>query len=179
MRGILAPLALLLVIPALAQESANYKLNEHTFNAGGNPSDGVVLTSTSYRITLDALGDSVAGRNMSSVSYRMDGSFVSSYPPPGEVLGLSFTDHQTLVWHHERSVGDYNLYRDLMSDLDGLDYGSCEQQDIPLNTTTDGILPSSGDGYFYLVTAENRLDEEGTLGTKSTGAERPNTDPCP
>ena len=59
MKQLMIPLVLLLVFPVLAQESASYKLNEHTFNSGGNPSDGVVLTSASYKITLDAIGDSV------------------------------------------------------------------------------------------------------------------------
>jgi len=179
MRGILAPLALLLVIPALAQESANYKLNEHTFNAGGNPSDGVVLTSASYKITLDAVGDSVSGPNLVSASYNMDGSFVSGYPPPGEILGLFFTDSQTLVWSPEKSIGVYNLYRGLLSSLDGTVYGSCGEPDIIVNTTTDNDPVPDGDGHFYLITAENRLAEEGTRGMDSDGNERPTLNPCP
>lgn len=179
MKPLLMPLVFLLAIPVLAQESASYKLGEHVFNAGGNPSDGLVLTSASYKITLDAIGDSVAGRNLASASYHMDGGFVMGYPPPGEVHGLEFTNLQTLVWQPEKSVGVYNLYRGLVDGLDGTVYGSCEEPDIALNATTDSDPVPVGNGYFYLVTAENRLDEEGTLGIRSTGAERPNTGACP
>ena len=171
--------AVLFALPALAQQSASYDLSEHTFNAGGHPADGTVLSSLSYRVTLDALGDGVAGRNLVSASYRVDGSFVFGYPPPGEVHGLWFSDEQTLHWNPERSVGDYNLYRDLLSSLSGLSYGACEQHDLPDNTATDTDPVPGGDGHFYLVTAENRLEEEGTKGADSDGAERPNPNPCP
>ena len=60
MRRIVAPFALLLVLPVYAQESASFKLTEHVFNAGGNPADGAVLASASFRIKLDAIGESVA-----------------------------------------------------------------------------------------------------------------------
>jgi len=179
MKPLLTPLVLLLSFPVLAQQSTSYKLTEHTFNAGGNPADGVVLTSTSYKVTLDAIGDSVAGRGLASASYQMDGSFVMGYPPPGEVHDLSFTDFQTLLWQHEKSIGVYNLYRGLVDTLDGAVYGFCEEPDIASNTTTDGDPVPVGNGYFYLVAAENRLDEEGTLGTRSMGTERPNTGACP
>ena len=36
----------------------------------------------------------------------------------------------------------------------------------------------TGEGYFYLVTAENRLDEEGTKGFSHDGPEREGT-VCP
>ena len=96
------------------------------------------------------------------------------YPPPGETLNLLFTDAQTLVWDPEKSVGSYILYRGLLSEL-SLSYGNCVQQGITTNTTPDTPPP---DDYFYIVTAENRLEEEGTMGEDSTPAERP-TPPCP
>ena len=37
----------------------------------------------------------------------------------------------------------------------------------------------AGNGYFYLVTARNRLWEEGTKGSSSAGAQRANPAPCP
>ena len=96
------------------------------------------------------------------------------------MTGLQFTDHQTLVWNAERSVGVYNLYRNLMSAISGGDTGACEQYDLTATTTTDpDPAPSAGDGFFYLVTAENRLAEEGTKGWRSSGSERPNPLPCP
>jgi hypothetical protein len=158
-------------LPARAQ-SPGYKISDYTFNAGGHPHQGTVMSSASYRITLDALGDSVAGIGLAQGPYHMDGSFGAGYPPPGEVHGLIFADKQTLEWSPEMSAGDYNLYRDSMSVLSGLGYGMCLQQDLTGATTTDGDTPSSGDGYFYLVTVENRLDEEGTKGFRSNGDQR-------
>jgi hypothetical protein len=173
-------LAILLLSPgAAAQESASYRLAEHVFNAGGHPEGGVILTSTGFRMTLDALGESVVGSGLESASYRMDGSFCSAYPPPGEVLGLRFTDRETLVWEAERSVGTYNLYRDLLSALSGLGYGTCREDAIAGETASDPDEPAADAGYFYLVTAENRIFEEGTKGRDSGGTERPNPVSCP
>ena len=97
MKTLLALLVVLLVLPILAQQSTSYRLAEHTFNAGGHPSDGVVLSSASFRITLDALGDSVAGHAVTSASYQIEGNFVARYVPPGEVSNLSFADSSTLI----------------------------------------------------------------------------------
>ena len=49
--------------------------------------------------------------------------------------------------------------------VDAGDYHTCA-------TTTDGDTPSSSQGYFYLVTVENRLDEQGPKGIDSYGAPR-------
>ena len=98
----------------------------------------------------------------------MDGSFVAGYPPPGEIAGLSFSDVETLVWSTERSAGVYNIYRDSMSSLSSLGYGICEQQGLLTATTTDTDAVPVGEGFFYLVTVENRLGEEGTKGLDSS-----------
>ncbi len=172
-------LALLLAGWVLAQESPSYKQGEHGLNAGGHPDAGVSLSSSSYRIRLDAVGEGVVAPGLASGSFRMDGGFVPAYPPPGEVLGLRFTDRQTLRWNPERSVGDYSVYRDLVSALSGLGFGSCLDHHVVQEGATDTQTPGAGQGYFYLVTAENRLDEEGTKGFRSNGMERPNHAPCP
>jgi hypothetical protein len=165
---------------ARAQQSASYRLEEHALNAGGRPVDGVRAFSASFVVSLDALGQGVLGRGLSSASYRMEGGLVSAYPPPGEVTGLFLTDTETLVWDPEPSVGHYNLYRDLLSSLSGLGYGQCEQQGLTAATATDADVPSSaGEGYFYLVTAANRLHEEGTKGWDSSAVERSNSEACP
>lgn len=178
-RILLLLLPLVPALPALAQTSASYTLNEHALNAGGHPEEGITMISASFRVSLDAIGDAVRGRVLSSASYHVDGGFVGAYPPPGEVRHLRLTDHETLVWDAERSVGVYHLYRDLLSSLSGLGYGSCAQSDLPTTTAIDSDVPAVDDGYFYLVTAENRLDEEGTKGWDSSDAERPNPAPCP
>lgn len=172
-------LGLVLSSAALAQESANFKLEERVFNAGGHPSAGVVFASGSYRVTLDSIGEGLALRGLTGASFGMDGGFVAPYPPPGEVVNLRFTDGTTLVWDPERSVGDYNVYRALLDTLSGLAYGDCLEPELPGESAIDLDTPPAETGFFYLVTAENRLDEEGSKGFDSTGAERANPAPCP
>jgi hypothetical protein len=164
--------------PALAQTSASYKLTESTLNNGGNPSQGSVLSSASFHVKLDAIGDAVAQASLSSASFHADAGFVGAHPPPGEVMGLAFTDKQTLTWNPERSAGSYNVYRDALSTLPG-GFGFCFAPRLAATTATDAASPSIGTGYFYLVTARSRLDEEGTKGAASSGAQRANSSPCP
>lgn len=185
MRRLCVLILALLAPAALGQASANYNLTESVFNQGGLPDAGSVMISASYQMTFASLGEAAVGIGLESSpafgggSYGMDTGFVSSFPPPGEVRDLMLTDAETLVWAPEKSVGDYNLYRDLLTSLAGMDYGSCEQHDIAEETTTDPDTPPASDGYFYLVTANNRLDEEGTKGSSSAGDQRANLDPCP
>lgn len=160
------------------QQSASYSAKEYVFNAGGNPSDGVILTSTSYRIGLDAVGEGLIATSLSSSSFQMDAGFVGVYPPPGETTNLRFTSPTSLIWSPEPSAGLYNVYRDVLTALPG-NFGVCFQPDLATTSGTDATDPAPGVARFYLVTAENRLDEEGTKGFRSSGAERPNPAPCP
>jgi hypothetical protein len=73
-----------------AQESTNFKQKEHVFNEGGNPDGGAILTSTNFKITIDAIGEGLLGTLLSSTSFKMDSGFIPPYPPPGEVLNLLF-----------------------------------------------------------------------------------------
>jgi hypothetical protein len=163
---------------ALAQTSASYKLVESTFNNGGHPANGSSATSASYRIKLAAVGDAVTTTGLSSTSHRMDAGFVSPYPPPGEIRNERWTSKSTLSWDSEMSVGSYQLYRDLLTTLPG-GFGACLQSSLPAEAATDAAIPAVGTAWFYLVTARNRLGEEGTKGFRSSGAERPNVSPCP
>ena len=175
MRPTIILAGLVLTSVALAQTSTSFKLEEYSFNAGGTPSQGVDLTSTSFSITLASIGDGVVATGLASSSFGMDVGFDVAYPPPGEVAPtcgasgepcLLFTDSQTLTWPAERSAGVYNLYRDDTSD----GFGNCEEQDIAGATTTDTATPTAA--FFYLVTVENRLAEEGTKGFQSNATER-------
>jgi len=170
--GILIALASFWSLPVLAQQSASYRLEEHVLNAGGRPLDGTILASASFRMSLDAIADGVVATGLSSASFGMDGGFTVAYPPPGEVIGLRFAATQSLVWDPEKSVGTYNLYRAQLTDLPGLLFGSCFQQGLSAETTTDMNVPGVGSGFFYLVTAENSLAEEGTKGFQTNGIER-------
>lgn len=164
---------------AIAQTSANYKLTEYTLNNGGDPSNGGFALSASFKIRLDAVGDAVTATGLTSASNHMDGGFVGDYPPPGEVKGDLFTSKTTLTWNPEKSVGTYDVYRALLSSLSGLGYGACLQNGLTNESATDATVPSAGQGYFYLLTARNRLGEIGTKGFATSGLERANLSPCP
>jgi hypothetical protein len=120
----------------------------------------------------------VAGVGMGSVSYGMDASFGAAYPPPGEVRSMWFSDHDTMHWDAEVSAGVYNLYRDLMTNVSGGGYGVCHVAGVANTTAADTGTPPPDNGWFYLVTVENRLGEEGTKGTDSSDTERLGT-VCP
>jgi len=170
--------ALCAMLPSAAQTSASYKMSEHAFNEGGHPLQGTVLSSASFRVKLDAIGDGILGTALASASFRMDGGFVNGYPPPGEVVGDLFASKTLLTWSPEKSVGTYDLYRDTLANLK-ITFGTCLTSGLTAASYTDAQVPSAGSGYFYLITAENRLGEEGTKGKQSSGVERPNAAACP
>lgn len=171
MRTALIGLALAaLGTPLPAQTGTTYRLEEQTLNAAGHPDSGSVMTGTGHRMTVDAVGDAVTAYGLTGASFTLDSGFGAAYPPPGPVSALIFTAKTELEWAPEGSPhGRYNLYRDLMSNLDGLGYGACEQQGITGTTATDADAAPGGDGFFYLVTAVNALAEEGTKGFQGDG----------
>ena len=164
----------------LAQSSGTYRMTEHVFNAGGSPRQGLSLTSASYRMTLDALGEAVSRSALSSASFHLDSGFAAPYTPPGEVENLTImTDHVTLTLDPESSAGTYAVYRANLPGNPGPGFGTCLQQGLQNASATDTDVPTAGGGYFYLLTARNRLREEGTKGNQSNGSGRPNPLPCP
>lgn len=170
-------LAAALCGPAAAQTSTSLKLTESVLNAGGNPLDGARPASASFRISHDALGDATTGSALISASYRAEGGFVIRYRPAGLVHGVRFTDETSLSWDDEALVGTYNLYRNTLASLPG-DFGSCYQSALAGPPFVETATPASGSGWFYLVTAESLLHEEGSKGHRSDGTERPNPAPC-
>ena len=153
-----------------SQSSENYTIGESAFNSGGNPSP--ILTSTNYTITLGSIGEGVAGFGMESASYGMETGFPTPYPPPGEVQNLHFTDRITLTWNAERSANGYYLYRGDLVDLPS-NYGIRIEPPVTETHTTDEETPDPGDSFFYLLTAVNRIGEEGSKGSDSLGTPRP------
>ncbi len=176
--GMLATLLLASVSGAMAQTSASYRLTEFTFNNGGDPQNGSFALSASYRIRLDAIGDAVAAIALSSASNHTSAGLVADNPPPGEVKNQRWTSKTTFIWDPEKSIGSYAAYRATLGSLPG-NYGACLMSPIASESWTDSSVPAPGTGYFYLVTARNRLGEEGTKGFASSGIERPNPAPCP
>ncbi len=173
-------------IPAAAQTSASYKLQEASLNNGGDPIQGVALASAHFHLSLDAIGDPLVRMGLGSASFHMDWGFVGTYPPPGEVTGVQaktmpFSAYNTILsWQAENSAGNYEVYRGLITSLPG-SFGTCFASNLASAQiqTNDTTNPSVGQSYFYLVTSRNRLGEEGTKGYRSNGTERPNPSPCP
>ena len=177
----LAIAAAIVALPGavIAQSSSGYKLQEHALDAGGRPVDAVVSTSASFKLTLDSIGDSVARRGVSAPSFHLDGGMAQAYPPPGEVENLEIlADTQTLAWSFEPASTSYNVYTGALSALPG-GYGGCAISNAGGPFWIDSTTPAPGAGFFYLVTGENRLGEEGTKGRDSGGALRGNASPCP
>lgn len=180
MRGLLTA-AIVLSAPAsiFAQSSASYTLDEHAFNAGGRPAQAVVSSSPSFRLTLDSIGEPIAGRALSGASLQVEAGFSPGYAPPGEVGGLQFlADRQALTWSWERASTSFNVYAGPLSSLPGA-YGDCAASRVAGTSWVDSSTPAAGSGVFYLVTGANRIREEGTKGSASTGVVRANPAPCP
>jgi hypothetical protein len=183
-RRLAVPMALVaaiagILVPARAQQSASYRLADFVVNEGGHPIQAIHLASSSFHLKIDSVGEGLVGATQQSTSFRSEAGFVSGYPPPGEVRQLLYPDRTTMVWRTERSVGTYNVYRDLVSSLPALGFGACFARALPGATASEPGDPPSDSGWFYLVTAENRLREEGTKGNRSNGISRGNPDPCP
>ena len=177
--AILAAIPVAIPSPILAQSSPTHTLTEHVLNAGGRPAQAVTSSSPSYRVSLDSIGEPIAGPSLAGASYKMDGGLAAAYPPPGEVGGLEMlADGQTLVWSPEPASTAYNVYTGLVSTLPG-SYGACAVARVAGTSVGDPTMPVPGTGLFFLVTGVNRLREEGTKGRDSTGAVRGNPAPCP
>ena len=172
------PLLAALCGPASAQSSASFAVTENAINAGGHPLDASRPASASFRVSFGALGDAAVRSTLSSPSYRGDGGFVARYAPPGEVNGVRFLDKTNLIWSDEPSTGTYNLYRNTLASLPG-NFGSCYHSALVAPSFGETDVPASGSGWHYLITAENRLREEGTKGRTSSGAARSNLSSCP
>jgi hypothetical protein len=173
---VLTAIVLLASAHAMAQTSASYKLTESTINSGGDPQNGIIVSSPSFRIKLDSIGDGLVGVGLASASFHVSGGFVGGYPPPGPVMGLNL-DSATLQWSPEPSAGVYEVYRGLMSSLPGT-FGTCFAGNVSGPTITDASNPAAGQAYFYLVTVRNRLAEEGPKGYQSNGTLEGNPSPC-
>lgn len=170
--------ALLAMGPAAAQSSVHDHLTETSIDSGGDPGNGGKPASSHFRLSLDAIGDALVRTGLASASFHLDGGFVGRYPPPGEVQGLRLIAPATVQWNPEPSASEYETYRGLMSTLPG-SYGDCFAGALTSVNVSDASTPSVGQGYFYLVTARNRLGEEGPKGYRSDGTVEANLSPCP
>jgi len=109
---------------------------------------------------------------------------VSDPLTPGEVLNLRWDAgpfKDTLLWDVEASAVEYHVYRLPLNSLGFSLYGTCmDGMDADRTDTEwfDDEVPAPGNGLVYLITAEDVLGNEGTMGV-ATKAERSNFAPCP
>jgi hypothetical protein len=157
-------------LPTLAQSSATFRVDESVFNSGGHPEQGISMTSTSYRISLDSLGENLVSAALSSGSYELESGLASAYRPAGSVTGLRFISKDALEWDAHSAAGRYNLYRDDLNNIGA--YGACLDPGLASPPASDPQAPAPGAVFFYLVTVVNRLGEEGGKDSDSNGIPR-------
>lgn len=160
---------------APAQSSASFDISDAVLNAGGHPGQGPTMTSVSYQLSTDAIGDLVSHGAASSTTYTSSAGFDGRYRPPGELGNLRFNAKVNLLWDYDVALGKSNLYRG--SSASGA--AACYQPGLPGNSFIESTSPESGAGWYYLVGAENTLGEEGPLGLGPGGAPRSPVVPCP
>ena len=164
--------------PGSAQSSVSHRLEGSTFNEGGRPSGGLVAQSASHRITLDAVGDLGGGLAASSPSFGLSVGITGAYAPPSEVQDVSFKGPTQFAWPGMPTAVRFNVYRGGTSQLPGT-FGSCLAANLTSGGYTDTVTPAARAGFYYLVTGENRLFEEGTKGYQSNGTPRTASPACP
>jgi hypothetical protein len=95
------------------------------------------------------------------------------------------SDAVSIDWSDVAGSASYHLYR---GDLAALRAGGGYTQDpaapnveqfcwLPQSAHDDAFEPPAGQAVFYLIAADDGAIE-GSLGTDSTGADRPNLFPC-
>src|SRR5207247_9379685 len=112
-------------------------------------------------LSFDSVVDAGIVAGWSSAAFVLDAGLVGSFPPPGEVTNLRFSDTTTLVWDADPSVGDYALYQGLVASPFDAGYGICAQPPpaITVPSTTVASAPATGHALFSLLTARNRLSQ--------------------
>ena len=108
----------------------------------------------------------------------MGTSFFQGYLPPGEVQGLRWLSGSHLAWDADPASVTYNVYRDGLAGLPGT-HGECLADEVGGTAYAEATNPAPGAGFFYLVTAENRLNEESSRGVQSDGNPRSELNACP
>jgi len=99
---------------------------------------------------------------------------------PGEVTNVRWTGKTAIAWDAVAGATQYHSYRGPLDNRSYGTFGTCADGVVPVSgtTATESAVPSAGQGYFYVFTAENGSASEGTMGF-ATGAERSNFNPCP
>ena len=99
---------------------------------------------------------------------------------PAEVGSLTAargaSNETQLSWTTASGADAYQVTRGTLTSFATGDYGSCLAQGLFQTSYTDPAIPAPGQGYFYLVSAQNLDCGLGTLGTTSNETARQNND---
>ena len=167
----------------------------------GFPSPTVVATDTLshlrsfpqegvYDLTVEVTADTnfiKPSENASNVDTTGWLIFVSTiFPPPeisppGSLTPLFFQNNTTVWWEESSGLGaqSYNLYRGVLTELPGGNYGDCLQSGLPLfPSTTVADHPPTGLCWTYLISGVN-TGGEGWLGFDSEDGPRQPAAACP
>lgn len=81
-----------------------------------------------------------------------------------------------LDWDLVLGAESYRISRGRLSKLEAWRYGACDPRSFAAPPYTDDEAPASGDGFFYLVIAEDAACGLGSLGEGGPGSQRANLD---
>jgi hypothetical protein len=103
----------------------------------------------------------------------------SVHSAPGEVGNtVRFDPVAGLQWARVPQGNVYDVYRGTLGGGGGTDYNQgCSEAESPDQKSSEPSSPPAGQAFFYLVTARNACGE-GSLGTDSSGRQRPMGPPC-
>lgn len=158
----------------------------------GGPSIGPWPAATVVGEETDVhLGQSVAGADVSGFGGLAEAVLGQVYSRrAGAGSGKAYVlspfcltirvERTDLHWESCSPFSTYDVYRgSIRGDLPAGAYGACLQAGVTGSSASlDAAVPSSGDGFFYLVTGRSP-SLEGGLGFTSSGTPRPNASPCP
>ena len=95
----------------------------------------------------------------------------------GEVGRVGFATKTRLVWNGVSGADRYDVSRGTIATLNGSDYGACLAENRTTTSLDDLAVPPLGSGYYYLVRGDDAVCGAGSLGPRSSGAERVNGNP--
>jgi hypothetical protein len=93
-------------------------------------------------------------------------------------------DGMSFSWGDDPAMLSWNVYRGTIPRVSASDFGTCFASGLTSPSFTDSAQPNAGEAFFYFVTGvyfnvTTGLTVEGSLGTDTSGALRPNNAPCP
>lgn len=101
----------------------------------------------------------------------------------GNSVEVSFntgTGAATISWSAETLPGPFNVYRGALAPTGAMAYTHvCLANGLSGTSVNDATALSPGAGVYYLVSRKIPPCPESSLGSASSGAGRPNQNPCP